>query len=96
MKKKPMGTQPPPAPKKKREKPTSAVVREKMNTRQKGLLSNKPQGKFQSPSMQTIHYQARSVQDALYPGKKYTGLTIVKPGRADAKPSPKKVAKGKK
>ena len=55
-----------------------------------GALSNKPQGKFASESVQKQAYNVAKTQKEMYPGTKFRGYTTVKPGRADAKPSPKK------
>ena len=55
-----------------------------------GALSNKPQGKFASESVQKQAYNVARTQEMMYPGTKFRGYTTVKPGRADAKPSPKK------
>lgn len=60
-----------------------------------GALSNKPVknprgGMWASPSVQKQAFNVAQTQKAMYPGTKFKGYTTVKPGRADAKPSPKK------
>jgi hypothetical protein len=66
-----------------------------------GALSNKPVknprgGMWASPSVQAQAYDVAQTQKRMYPGTKFKGYTTVKPGRADAKPSPKKIVKTKK
>ena len=58
--------------------------------------SNKPRGKFASESVQKQASDVARTQEMMFPGTKFRGYTTVKPGRADAKPSPKKVVKRKK
>jgi hypothetical protein len=58
--------------------------------------SNKPRGKFASESVQKQASDVARTQEMMFPGTKFRGYTTVKPGRADAKPSPKKVVKQKK
>jgi hypothetical protein len=61
-----------------------------------GALSNKPDGKWASPSVQKQAFNTSRTQEMMYPGTKFKGYTTVKPGRADAKPSPKKQSSIKK
>ena len=58
--------------------------------------SNKPQGKFASESVQKQASNVARTQEMMFPGTKFRGYTTVKPGRADAKPSPKKQSSIKK
>ena len=55
-----------------------------------GALSNKPRGKSASQSTQKQFYNAATQQERMYPGTEFRGFYTTKPGRADAKPSPKK------
>jgi hypothetical protein len=55
-----------------------------------GALSNKSNGRFASESVQKQASNVARTQKSMYPGTKFKGFTTVKPGRADAKPSPKK------
>ena len=60
-----------------------------------GALSNKSDGKWASESVQKQAFNVAKTQKSMYPGTKFKGYTTVKPGRADAKPSPKKNVKRK-
>jgi len=66
-----------------------------------GALSNKPVknprgGMWASDSVQSQASDVAQTQKRMYPGTKFKGYTTVNPGRADAKPSPKKQSSIKK
>ena len=61
-----------------------------------GAISNKADGRFASPSVNKQARYVNKVQESMYPGSEWRGYIPVKPGRADAKPSPKKQSSIKK
>ena len=66
-----------------------------------GALSNKPvkdaRGQlWASESVQKQAFNVAKTQEGMYPGTKFNGYRTAKPGRADAKPSPKKQSANKK